>query len=212
MPGTRRSTAWGGHPMAGSGAATGVYRRTPQVGKPSTPMENRPAINCGVWRLTIRPANSSRSSPTARRIARGLDFDERGEAFIHQLCHPSPLSRRSRCPIPADVRSGLQLVQLRVDATCADHVHWDTTERWSDIRRRGVTSTTDEAGGGHARWCDDLPRRQLARRDAAARPIPATSTGTASIVTSLSGRSQATSPAMRRIFSSRTTNGSVVWS
>jgi putative heme-binding domain-containing protein len=32
----------------------------------------------------------------------------------------------------------------------ADHVHWDTSETWSDIRHLGVTPTTDKAGGGHA--------------------------------------------------------------
>ncbi len=32
----------------------------------------------------------------------------------------------------------------------ADHFHWDTAERWSDIRKIGVSRTTDQAGGGHA--------------------------------------------------------------
>jgi len=32
----------------------------------------------------------------------------------------------------------------------ADHFHWDTGEAWSDIRKIGVSPTTDKAGGGHA--------------------------------------------------------------
>jgi putative heme-binding domain-containing protein len=32
----------------------------------------------------------------------------------------------------------------------ADHFHWDTKERWDDIRKLGVTGTTSEKGGGHA--------------------------------------------------------------
>lgn len=32
----------------------------------------------------------------------------------------------------------------------ADHYHWDRVENWSDIRNKGVTPTTDKAGGGHA--------------------------------------------------------------
>src|SRR5690606_7804231 len=37
----------------------------------------------------------------------------------------------------------------RLMTQTADHVHWDTREKWSDIRE-GVSSTTDAAGGGHA--------------------------------------------------------------
>ena len=32
----------------------------------------------------------------------------------------------------------------------ADHFHWDQGEVWSDIRKIGVSPTTDKAGGGHA--------------------------------------------------------------
>ena len=31
----------------------------------------------------------------------------------------------------------------------ADHVHWNTSEVWNDVRK-GVTSDTNTAGGGHA--------------------------------------------------------------
>jgi len=31
----------------------------------------------------------------------------------------------------------------------ADHVHWDTTEQWMDIRK-GMSDRTSEQGGGHA--------------------------------------------------------------
>src|SRR4029453_4589308 len=31
----------------------------------------------------------------------------------------------------------------------ADHFHWDARETWSDIRK-GISQTTDSAGGGHA--------------------------------------------------------------
>ena len=32
----------------------------------------------------------------------------------------------------------------------ADHVHWDTREKWSDVRELGVTNSSSQAGGGHA--------------------------------------------------------------
>ncbi|MCA1686449.1 MAG: dehydrogenase, partial [Planctomycetia bacterium] len=32
----------------------------------------------------------------------------------------------------------------------ADHFHWDTADTWDKIRSKGVSPTTDQAGGGHA--------------------------------------------------------------
>ena len=37
-----------------------------------------------------------------------------------------------------------------IDQT-ADHYHWDKgKEHWADLKRKGMTTGTDQAGGGHA--------------------------------------------------------------
>ncbi|WP_406700497.1 PVC-type heme-binding CxxCH protein [Singulisphaera sp. Ch08] len=119
------------------------------VGKPGTPNEKRTAINCGVWRYhptreVVEVVAHGTTNPW------GLDFDERGEAFITNcviphLFHAVPGARFQRM-----FGQDFNPFSYELIPTCADHVHWDTTEKWSDIRRIGVTRTTDEAGGGHA--------------------------------------------------------------
>lgn len=120
-----------------------------RVGKPGTPDEKRVGINCGVWRYhptreVVEVVAHGTTNPW------GLDFDERGEAFITNcviphLFHAVPGSRFQRM-----FGQDFNPFSYELIPTCADHVHWDTTEKWSDIRRIGVTRTTDEAGGGHA--------------------------------------------------------------
>ncbi len=92
----------------------------------------------------------------------GWTADENGELFfintvIGHLWHALPgahLQRMFGDDLDPDVYALIPQV--------ADHFHWDTREQWSDIRKLGVTPTTDE-GGGHARLrTAAVSRRQLA--------------------------------------------------
>ena len=120
-----------------------------RVGAPGTPDSERVPINCGVWRFhPVRKTFEAVAHGTTNPW--GLDFDEYGEMFITNcviphLFHVVPGARYQRM-FGQDVHPhGYQLI-----ASCADHVHWDTSEFWYEIRGKGVTPTTDRAGGGHA--------------------------------------------------------------
>jgi len=120
-----------------------------RVGRPGTPDAQRVPINCGVWRYhpTTKAFEAVAHGTTNPW---GLDFDEFGQMFITNcviphLFHVVPGGRYQRMYGEDFNRHTYQPM-----STCADHVHWDTTEAWSDIRSRGVTPTTDRAGGGHA--------------------------------------------------------------
>ncbi len=79
----------------------------------------------------------------------GFDFDQHGEMFfintvIGHLWHLVPGAHYERMG-GADFNPHLyQLI-----GQTADHVHWETGEKWSDIRLT-VSDTTSAAGGGHA--------------------------------------------------------------
>lgn len=122
---------------------------TSSVGPPGASPDQRTKLNCGIWRF----------HPTRRTFevvchggtnAWGMDWDSNGEPFyintvIGHLWHIIPGAYYRRMygehfnPNVYDI----------IEQT-ADHFHWDTKENWSDIRKLGVTNTTDEAGGGHA--------------------------------------------------------------
>jgi putative membrane-bound dehydrogenase-like protein len=122
---------------------------TSTLGPPGASPDQRTKINCGIWRF----------HPTRRKFevvchggtnAWGMDWDANGEPFyintvIGHLWHIIPGAYYRRMygehfnPNVYDI----------IEQT-ADHFHWDTKENWSDIRKLGVTNTTDEAGGGHA--------------------------------------------------------------
>ena len=120
-----------------------------KVGPPGTPDNARMAINCGVWRWhptrkVIETVANGTTNPW------GLDFDDYGQAFITNcviphLFHVTPGGHYQRM-FGQDYNPNL----YDLIPSCADHVHWDTIEHWTDIRTRGVTPTTDRAGGGHA--------------------------------------------------------------
>jgi putative membrane-bound dehydrogenase-like protein len=122
---------------------------TSKIGKPGTPEAERTPINCGVWRYhPTRRAFEAVASGTTNPW--GLDFDDHGEMFITNcviphLYHVVPGAHYERM-----YGQDLNPHVYELLKTCADHVHWDTSENWYDIRRRGVTTTTDRAGGGHA--------------------------------------------------------------
>lgn len=121
---------------------------TSLVGKPETTRENRTRVNGCIWRY----------HPTRRvfeLVAQGTtnpwgsDWDEYGELFfintvIGHLWHAIPGAYFKRMygePFNPHVYE-------LIDQT-ADHVHWDTREAWNDVNK-GISSTTADAGGGHA--------------------------------------------------------------
>lgn len=119
------------------------------VGIPETPEELRTPLNCSIWRF----------HPVTRQfevVANGTtnswghDWDEHGELFfintvIGHLWQAIPGAHLERM-FGEDFNPHLYRLMPQV----ADHFHWNTEEKWSDIRNSGVTSTTDAAGGGHA--------------------------------------------------------------
>ncbi len=121
---------------------------TSLVGKPGAAESERQRINCGVWRYhptrrVFEVVAHGTTNPW------GFDFDEHGEMFfintvIGHLWHLVPGAHYERM-YGADFNPHLyQLI-----GQTADHVHWDTGEKWSDIRLT-VSNTTSAAGGGHA--------------------------------------------------------------
>jgi putative membrane-bound dehydrogenase-like protein len=119
------------------------------VGRPGTPPEQRVEINCSIWRY----------HPTRRTfdvVARGgtnpwgHDWDEFGELFyintvIGHLWHAVPGAYTQRM----FGEHGDPYLYGVIGQT-ADHFHWDTRETWNTTAAKGVSSSTDAAGGGHA--------------------------------------------------------------
>jgi putative membrane-bound dehydrogenase-like protein len=122
---------------------------TSHVGAPGTPAAERVDVNAGIWRFhpvthKFEVVCQGTTNPW------GDDWDENGQHFfintvIGHLWHVIPGAYYKRMygehPNP-------YLYEL-IDQT-ADHVHWDTAEKWSDIRDLGVTGSTSARGGGHA--------------------------------------------------------------
>jgi len=119
------------------------------VGRPGCAPAERVPMACGVWRYhpTLEKFEAFCHGTTNPW---GMDWDENGELFfintvIGHLWHALPgahLQRMFGDDLDPDVYALIPQV--------ADHFHWDTREQWHDIRKLGVTPTTDEAGGGHA--------------------------------------------------------------
>lgn len=122
---------------------------TSLVGTPGTQPEQRARMDCGVWRYhptrkVFEVVCRGTTNPW------GMDWDDHGQMFfintvIGHLWHVIPgayLQRMFGEHVDADL--------FELIGQTADHFHWDTTEAWHDIRKLGVTKTTDQAGGGHA--------------------------------------------------------------
>jgi putative membrane-bound dehydrogenase-like protein len=121
---------------------------TSLVGKPGASVSQRVPINCGIWRYhPTRKVFEAVAHGTTN--AWGFDYDDHGEMFfintvIGHLWHVVPGAHYRRM-YGTDFNPHLyQLIEQT-----ADHFHWDTGEAWNDIRK-GVSPTTDKAGGGHA--------------------------------------------------------------
>jgi len=121
---------------------------TSLVGKPGAAESERERMNCGVWRYhptrrVFEVVAHGTTNPW------GFDFDRHGEMFfintvIGHLWHLVPGAHYERM-YGADFNPHL----YELIGQTADHVHWDTGEKWSDIRLT-VSDTTSAAGGGHA--------------------------------------------------------------
>lgn len=121
---------------------------TSLVGKPGASASQRVPINCGIWRYhPTRKIFEAVAHGTTNSW--GFDYDDHGEMFfintvIGHLWHIIPGAHYQRM-YGTDFNPFLyQLI-----GQSADHFHWDTGEAWNDIRK-GVSATTDKAGGGHA--------------------------------------------------------------
>ncbi len=122
---------------------------TSRIGTPNATPEERVAINCGIWRYhPTRKVVEAVAHGTTNQW--GMDWDENGQLFvintvIGHLWHVVPGIHWQRM-YGEDLRQNL----YELVPQTADHFHWDTKEAWSDIRKIGVSPTTDAAGGGHA--------------------------------------------------------------
>ncbi len=122
---------------------------TSYVGTPETPEELRTPINCGLWRFhPVTKKFEVVSQGTTNSW--GHDWDEHGELFfintvIGHFWH-APYGSHLERMFGEDFNPHL----YKLMPQSADHYHWDRTEKWSDIRNTGVTTTTDAVGGGHA--------------------------------------------------------------
>ncbi len=119
---------------------------TSKVGKPGTPDEQRLPLNCGVWRYhPTRDKFEAFAWGTTNPW--GLDFDDRGEAFItncviEHVFHVVPGAHFKRM-----YGQDLNPHVYGLMPTCADHIHWAGGD-WT--KSRGGIGAHDEMGGGHA--------------------------------------------------------------
>ena len=122
---------------------------TSSVGPPGAAPSQRKQINCGIWRYhptqkVFDVVCHGTTNPW------GFDFDENGQMFfsntvIGHLWHVIPGAHYERM-YGADFDPHLYELMPQI----ADHYHFDKgKEVWSDVRK-GVSPTTDAAGGGHA--------------------------------------------------------------
>jgi len=122
---------------------------TSQVGSPGATADQRTSLNCSVWRF--HPTKHTFEVVCEGTTnSWGMDWNEHGELFfintvIGHLWHAIPGSYLRRM-----YGEHFNPHVYEVIEQTADHFHWDTKEQWHDIRKLGVTKTTDEAGGGHA--------------------------------------------------------------
>ncbi len=119
-----------------------------KIGIPGTPIEQRVDIGPSIWRY----------HPVTRQVEEvctgttnpwGHDWDQHGELFfintvIGHLWYVPPGAHFRRM-FGADRNP---YVYQLIEQT-ADHFHWDTAEVWHQAKK-GLSSGTDQAGGGHA--------------------------------------------------------------
>ena len=117
-----------------------------KVGVPGSPVEDRPPINCGIWRYhpkseLYEPVCHGTTNPW------GLDFDEYGEAFfvncvIGHLWHMIPGAHYKRMYGKDYMPHSYELIDSH-----SNHLHWGGGDWRLSRTGEGVHNT---AGGGHA--------------------------------------------------------------
>jgi putative membrane-bound dehydrogenase-like protein len=122
---------------------------TSAIGAPGTPEKDRTRMNCGIFRY----------HPVSRKFevvlnggtnSWGHDWDANGEMFwintvIGHLFHGIPGAYYDRM-----FGTHLNPHVYETIPQTADHYHFDQgNEKWADIKK-GMSSKTDELGGGHA--------------------------------------------------------------
>lgn len=122
---------------------------TSKVGPPGSADAERIPLNCCVWRYhpmrkTFEVVTQGTTNPW------GMDWDVHGECWlintvIGHLWHVVPGAYWKRM---YGSHFNPHLYEL-IDQT-ADHIHWAEGEVWSDVKTKGISATTDAAGGGHA--------------------------------------------------------------
>ena len=128
----------------------GILGPGSKVGRPGTPEAKRTHIQCGIWRYHptrkyFEVVCHGTTNPW------GHDWDEHGQLFfintvIGHLWHAVPGARYQRMYGNHFDKHLYELIQQT-----ADHYHFDVgKEKWSDLKKTGMTSGTDAAGGGHA--------------------------------------------------------------
>ena len=123
---------------------------TSAVGAPGTPPEKRTKLNCAIWRYhpTRKIFETVAHGGTN---SWGHDWNADGELFmintvIGHLWHVIPGAYYRRM-----FGTHLNPHVYEIIEQTADHFHWDTgSEKWSDLKKDGLSSKTSELGGGHA--------------------------------------------------------------
>lgn len=119
------------------------------VGPPGSPKEDRTQLKCSIWRLHPRSRKfevvcEGTTNPW------GHDWDEHGQLFfintvIGHFWHGLPGAYFKRM-YGQHFRRGLYgLIDQQ-----ADHFHWDVGNEQAKDVKKGMSLSTDEAGGGHA--------------------------------------------------------------
>ncbi len=130
---------------------------TSRVGRPGAADSERIRLNCSVWRYhptkhLFEVISEGTTNPW------GMDWDAQGECWlintvIGHLWHVVPNAKWERM---YGTHFNPHIYEL-VGQT-ADHYHFDQGEKWSDVRHKGISPSTDAAGGGHAHcglYCPD---------------------------------------------------------
>ena len=109
-------------------------------------MQERVAINCGVWRYhPTRAVFEAVAHGTTNPW--GLDFDDLGEAFITNCVIPHLFHVVPGAHFQRMYGEDLAPYRYALLETCADHIHW-AGGLWTDSREG--KGKHGEAGGGHA--------------------------------------------------------------
>jgi putative membrane-bound dehydrogenase-like protein len=120
----------------------GVFTHS-RVGKPGTPNDQRTPINAGVWRYhptkhVFEVFAEGTSNPW------GLDFDDRGQAFIEACVVPHAFHMIQGGRFQRQAGNHFNPYTYADIQTIADHLHWQGANQWAGNFSSG------SKGGGHA--------------------------------------------------------------